>query len=75
MSTSFYVYETQMKPIRKCGVCNRRMDEGFIEEETGRLWCDELCLRTDYDSIEQRQAHDVGSLFWTTWYDELEDAE
>ena len=55
--------------MRKCGVCNRPMTEGFVEEETGRYWCDEVCLRTDFTALEQKQAYsdDGGGLYWTEW--------
>jgi len=53
------------------------MTDGFVEEETGRLWCDEVCLRTDFTALEQKQAYsdEGGGLYWTEWEDELEVAK
>lgn len=55
--------------MRKCIVCNSEMHEGFVDEDTGNLWCDEICLRIDYTAEEQKAAYreNGGGLYWTDW--------
>ncbi|VDG98878.1 Uncharacterised protein [Lysinibacillus sphaericus] len=55
--------------MRKCIVCNSEMHQGFVDEDTGNLWCDEICLRIDYTAEEQMAAYreNGGGLYWTEW--------
>lgn len=69
----FYIYETQFKskPERKCIECEALMFEGYIEEESGRTWCDDPCLRKVFTEQEQEEAYNEegGGLYWTVWHD------
>lgn len=55
--------------MRKCIVCNSEMHQGFVDKDTGNLWCDEICLRIDYTAEEQKAAYreNGGGLYWTEW--------
>jgi len=47
------------------------MFEGYIEEESGRTWCDDSCLRKVFTKQEQEEAYNEegGGLYWTVWDD------
>ncbi|WP_432355284.1 hypothetical protein [Sporosarcina sp. A2] len=55
--------------MRKCIVCDGEMHQGFVNENTGQLWCDDICLRIDYTAAEQKEAYrgEGGGLYWTEW--------
>lgn len=70
---SFYILETRIeaKPEHKCIECGVPMFDGYIEEESGRTWCDDACLRKVFTEQEQDEAYNEegGGLYWTVWDD------
>ena len=55
--------------MQHCVVCTGEMTNGFVDEDTGNTWCDEICLRVDYTAQEQKAAYNEngGGLYWTSW--------
>lgn len=53
--------------MKKCIVCTSEMTEGFVDEDTGNTWCDEICLQIDYTAEEKKAAYNEngGGLYWT----------
>lgn len=72
---SFYVYETQHKPVkyaRTCDKCGKGMNEGYLHDTCDDTYCTSDCL---FDAIGLGIASELlesGVVFWTTWYDEVE---
>lgn len=70
--TSFYIYETQYEHPRTCEVCEKGIDEGYLQEDSGYTFCTTECVIKLYgikDSVEMTRE---GSLFYTDWYDDME---
>ena len=53
--------------MRRCIVCTGELDKGFVDERTGNMWCDEICMEIDYKSAAQKEAIRQGLLVWKDW--------
>lgn len=72
---SYYVYETQYQNPRKCKECGNGMAEGYLHEWEEETFCSPRCATFNYGPIDFTDLLDSGVLFWTTWYDEVEEEE
>lgn len=61
---------------RKCDVCSRGMNEGYVVNNGDEYYCSDTCLHKKYDKKEWSQMYnsEEGSSYWTQW-DETHDME
>lgn len=72
---SFYVYETQEKHARTCEKCHKGMNEGYLLEPTSETYCSIVCIQRKFRLRDYVALMNTDYLFWTTWYDEVEELE
>lgn len=75
MPTSFYVLETRVEHVRTCHVCEKGMNQGYLHEQSGSTFCTGKCAAEVFGVKPLIKMMKDEELFWTEWYDDLEDDE
>ena len=55
---------------RKCSICGKVMQEGYIIDNGAEYYCSDKCLHMVYTAEEYQEMYKSDVAFWTEWEDE-----
>lgn len=64
-----------LKLPRECDSCGTKIDEGYLYEDINKTYCRSICAIDCLGRARARMAWEYGKMFWTDWYDEVEEVE